>query len=316
MPFTLQCGCGVRLEVDDVFAGKSVNCPDCNQPLKVPRSHSAGFPVSMLALSSFLVALVGAFTILGSLAAVGLGIWAMISLRGKGDRLGGRGFALAGILLGLIFTGLTYWLLASPDLRGLQRFLIEREWAGRLDFSKEDIVRVGENYLITRRKDWGALGESAATAATPVQVTSDEPLVLVAPSLDAQLICIFKPVDTKYDLSRCADDALREFKVEDRGGFFGRPGLKRPSLLFKELKRSERPLDDTQTERIELEIRKVQWRQDRTFLMHVVKNRGDNAYYVIIAGTRTQNFEALRDELKSAIEGFRVLELKADPGRP
>ena len=33
MALSLTCSCGALLEIDDKFAGKIINCPDCNRPL-------------------------------------------------------------------------------------------------------------------------------------------------------------------------------------------------------------------------------------------------------------------------------------------
>src|SRR5207302_8262451 len=103
MTLSLTCTCGARLEIDDKFAGQPINCPDCQRALQAPAAKEAtGRRTSGLALASILLALIGAFTVVGTLAAVVLGVLALLQIAGKPDRLAGKGYALAGILLGVL----------------------------------------------------------------------------------------------------------------------------------------------------------------------------------------------------------------------
>src|SRR4051794_22513638 len=107
MTISLTCACGVRLEIDDTFAGKTINCPDCQRSITAPRPEPEGLRTSGLALGSLTLALVGAFTVLGTLLAVVLGFLGLQGIRRAPERVTGRGFALAGIGLGIAFTAVT-----------------------------------------------------------------------------------------------------------------------------------------------------------------------------------------------------------------
>ena len=71
---------GPRLEIDEKFLGKDIPCPDCARPLPTkapPTPPPLDLPdqhrTSGLAILSLALALVGAFTLVGTLAAVVFG---------------------------------------------------------------------------------------------------------------------------------------------------------------------------------------------------------------------------------------------------
>src|SRR5262249_42578922 len=159
MTLSLTCACGARLEIDDKFAGQPINCPDCQRALQVPAAPTAGGGrrTSGLALASILLAPTGAFTIVGTLAAVVLGVVALVQIAGKPDRLAGRGYAFAGILLGVVLTAGTLFAVTSIELFGLTALMSDAFWAGKLDFNGPiEIVRDREGYAVKRPNDkWG-----------------------------------------------------------------------------------------------------------------------------------------------------------------
>src|SRR5205807_86574 len=158
MTHSLTCTCGARLEIDDKFAGQPINCPDCQRALQAPAAKEAtGRRTSGLALASILLALIGAFTVVGTLAAVVLGVLALLQIAGKPDRLAGKGYALAGILLGVLLTAGTLFAVTSLELFGLTAMMSDAYWAGKLDFGGPmEIVREREGYAIKRPSDkWG-----------------------------------------------------------------------------------------------------------------------------------------------------------------
>src|SRR4051794_647426 len=101
MAISLTCSCGARLEIDDAFAGKVVPCPDCQRPLKTqadePHAEPRDVPVSGLAIASVILALVGGFTVVGSLVAIGLGYLALRQIARAPDKVGGVNLARAGM---------------------------------------------------------------------------------------------------------------------------------------------------------------------------------------------------------------------------
>src|SRR6516164_7782191 len=111
MPISVTCQCGARLEIDEKFLGKEVLCPDCQRPLPTkapvvppPLDLPDYRRTSGLAVLSLTLALVGAFTIVGTLAAIVVGVFALRELGSKSGKLGGVGYARAGIIVGAVFT--------------------------------------------------------------------------------------------------------------------------------------------------------------------------------------------------------------------
>src|SRR5438309_45951 len=99
MTLSLKCNCGVRLDIPENFAGQQITCPDCQHPVEVPRADPALIKTSGLALASLLLALVGAFTVVGTMLAVLVGVAALVHVRRRPDAVTGAGYALAGIAL-------------------------------------------------------------------------------------------------------------------------------------------------------------------------------------------------------------------------
>src|SRR5689334_10210143 len=107
MALSLSCSCGAAFEVEDTFAGQGVSCPDCGAALVVPPLRPPQLRTSGYALASVVLALVGAFTLVGTAVAVALGAAGLVSIARHRDRLSGAGYAVLGIVLGAALTVLT-----------------------------------------------------------------------------------------------------------------------------------------------------------------------------------------------------------------
>src|SRR5262245_30616347 len=103
MAILLTCDCGARFEVEELLAGQEVSCPECQHALQVPARPTPP-RTNLLALASVVLCLLGAFTILGTLAAAVLGVLAIVQINRDREHLTGTGFALFGIIGGLGFT--------------------------------------------------------------------------------------------------------------------------------------------------------------------------------------------------------------------
>src|SRR5437588_796814 len=125
MTLAIDCTCGAHLEIDGKFAGQTIQCPDCQQPLQVPASAGESVRTSGFALGSFILALVGAFTVIGTVIAIILGVLGLRAIAKNPARLSGNGYALAGIVLGVLFTALGLFVYARVEVFGLDRLLRE-----------------------------------------------------------------------------------------------------------------------------------------------------------------------------------------------
>src|SRR5262245_25176560 len=107
MSLSLRCSCGAAFEVETAFAGREVACPECQRSLRVPASERTPRRTSGLAIASVILAVAGAFTVLGTVIAVLLGLVALVGIARHRERLAGTGYAIFGIVWGVIFTGVS-----------------------------------------------------------------------------------------------------------------------------------------------------------------------------------------------------------------
>ncbi len=157
MALSLICACGARFEVEDTLAGQDVACPECQQTLKAPALHGPSRRTSDLALASDVLALIGAFTVIGTIAAVVLGTLGLIRIRRNSDRVAGAGFAIFGIAAGTLFTTLTLLALSSGELFGLGAKFRRNMLGDRVDTSGELTHEdAAAGFRITRpSREWG-----------------------------------------------------------------------------------------------------------------------------------------------------------------
>jgi hypothetical protein len=116
MTLALTCDCGARFEIEDTLAGQEVICPDCEQKIQAPAAKQPTLRTNDFALLSTVLALVGAFTVLGTVAAVVVGVIALVQIGRHRDRYAGSGFALFGISAGLALTTLSVLAMGSRVL--------------------------------------------------------------------------------------------------------------------------------------------------------------------------------------------------------
>jgi hypothetical protein len=189
MPLSLTCDCGARFEVEDTLAGQSVSCPECQQTLKAPSSaQRPTVRTSAFALASFLLAVVGAFTVVGTLAAVVLGFIAVFQILRNRERLAGFGFAACGIILGLVFTTLTLWSLTTADLFGLPGSMRRAQMADQLDpVDLKAPLEISENSCSITRPSvkWQRAKKDFTYLLVQPLLRNDALLLLVQPDLYA-----------------------------------------------------------------------------------------------------------------------------------
>src|SRR5262245_4158783 len=140
MSTVLTCDCGARFEVDVYRTGQPIRCPECSQSLQVVAHGKPPRRPSWLALGSLGLVLLGAFTVIGSLAGTALGVASLVHLRRHRDRLAGAGFAVTAIVLGFAMTALTLTLFRSPDVPPVAAWLRARTLTGQVDPADSSLV--------------------------------------------------------------------------------------------------------------------------------------------------------------------------------
>jgi hypothetical protein len=188
MPLSLTCDCGARFEVDDALAGQSVACPECQQPLKAPSLQRPTVRTSGFALASFLLAIVGAFTVVGTVAAVVLGLIAVVRILRDRERVAGLGFAGFGVGLGVAFTAITLWAVSNHELFGLGAALRRTQMADQLDpLDPKAPLEMQENgFSLTRpTAKWARAKKGFQYPLVQPLLRNDALLLLVQPDLYA-----------------------------------------------------------------------------------------------------------------------------------
>jgi len=314
MTLSLTCSCGARLEIDDKFAGQTISCPDCEQSLQAPAVARLPLRTSGFAVASFVLALVGAFTVVGTLLAVALGLFALVDIKRHRDRLAGRSYAIAGIALGVVLTGLSLFAYLSFELFGLDSLMREPQWAGKLDYSGPlEIIRTKEGFAITRPSaKWGLYNDPQFQFANWV-VRLD--LLLVNVAEDGYLVCWPEIVPNHWSLERCREKALEDFRGGDltAGPTRGKGNLRAAHF---EVSRVQHLPTVNDTESVEMLVDKNLGGQRRTYIVRVLKKQGDDQMYLVAGGTSQHRFARLEPQLRKGLDSFRLLERLADRNWP
>src|SRR5438067_1177696 len=150
MPVALSCSCGAHFDVDESFTGQDLLCPQCQNPLPLPAYLRKATRTSGYAIASAILALVGAFTVVGTVLAVAFGLGALISIRRRKEELAGRGLALFGVIGGTLLTGLTVFALSGVEVFGFVDDAMSRLEGDHVDRSGPlEMVRPTDGFAIT-----------------------------------------------------------------------------------------------------------------------------------------------------------------------
>jgi hypothetical protein len=309
MPFAMTCTCGARLEIDDKFAGQTITCPDCQQSLSVSANGASGRRTSGLALSSMVLALVGAFTVVGTVAAVLVGVLALQQISKRADRFAGKGYAIAGIVIGIVMTAGTLIAISSIELLGLPPMLSDAVWAGKLDFSGPlEVVREQEGFAIKRPSErWGVYKPPLSRANGDLNQSVWDDLLLVLPSDDTIVLCFAVRVSPEDSLAKCRDKLEREFREMEKVGLFHKSGRGFGRGTTMVTRSTKWPPTEGKVEMVEMLIDKNNGGEDKSFLARVIKSRGDDRMYVVIGGARRGRFARVEGQIREAMDSFRLL---------
>jgi hypothetical protein len=308
MPLALTCPCGARFEAEEALAGQTVHCPECQQPLKAPSLAEAPRRTSLVALASAFLALVGAFTVIGSALAALLGLVALGRIARSRGRLAGSGLAAFGVIAGAAFTALTLFALSRQELlAGLGgRF---RDLAGAdIDTSGPlEVVLPHNGFAITRPSEqWGrAEPDDVGDAVAGQLVLEDADLVLVHPGRRLY-VDVRQEDDDTPTLEECQQKVLTEMQGQHHrpGGGLADPRPSRRTQAW--LQKSDRLPAAGGLQARELLVDARCAGQRWTVLVRLYKAR-DGGLYVVRAFARHDRFPAAQAELRQALNSFRVL---------
>ncbi|HZT82953.1 MAG TPA: hypothetical protein VFA26_22175 [Gemmataceae bacterium] len=301
MALSLSCPCGTRFEVEDTFAGQAVNCPECQNPVKAPAPGRGAARTSGLALASVVLALVGAFTVLGTLAAVALGLLALVTIARRRGELAGAGFAAFGIVAGLVFTGLTLFAYSKGELFGIDRLVRDREFSGKLDFPEErEVVRREDGFAITRPTERWGVGRPALVR----ELDLDSKVLLVNTARNAYLDVSVVDLAGR-DLDQVEEDLLDVYRGNPaRGRDAGR--LQRMSH-FRLRDKHALPAGEAGEEARELAFEVHVNGQPMAFLARLVKPPRGQRAYILQGWASRRRFQLVLPEVRRGMDSFRLL---------
>jgi hypothetical protein len=305
----ITCACGARFEVDEGLAGQEVLCPECQEPIQAPAAHRLPRVTSGWALASVLLALIGAFTVVGTLVAVLFGITALVSISRHRDRITGTGLAVFGICMGILFTVLTIVALNASDMFGLESWMRERNMAQKIDTSGPmDIVSGFKGFKITRPTEkWGQVQGNDSDDPAVGEFQNNLDLLLMQMVQHAFIDVRSLPGGPLQTLDQCEAELLSDFELQrlPRNPFAEDDDDVRPAARVRRLNQRRLGSKDGMDGReMEVEVRCAgkPWH----FLIRLYR-RGNGSIYVVRAYGPKRRFADLRNELESALDSFRIL---------
>lgn len=299
MALPLSCACGARFEVEDTFANQMVSCPECHEALKAPGAHRLPLRTSGYALASVIVALVFGFVpLFGPVLAVVLGLAGLVSISRHPDRVTGVGYAAAGIVIGLIFAGLSALAFTKVELFDQVRGHILGSQVDRA--GPMEIVRDTDGFAITRPSpSWGV-----ARPDMLKELNTGSVLTLVEPGKDAYMDVSIDWVGGR-SIDQCRDDVVAGYR-EPGNDFFGNRRGKFAKGEFKLRESHHLPaLNGAQVEEVILDGRV--YGQAFTFLIRLVKDEGSGRLYVLRGWVHQRKFDTVKPDMVKAMDSFRLL---------
>jgi len=302
MALSLTCVCGARFELEDTLAGQKVLCPECQQSLQAPSLAQTPRRTSVLALASVVLALVGAFTIIGTAAATLLGLAALVAIARHRQQLAGAGLAIFGIITGVVFTALTVFAVWTGDLFGLGGRINEGRFKDQVDFSGPlEIIRPDRGFAITRPSNrWGQA--FSGTVDDPLQQPlANHPDLLLVQVSQGALVDVRREGVDHQNMEAFQSDVLKDLSPPNQGGVRRRDFL---GISQMDLQSSRDLPWRNGVETRELSVNVACSGQRWKFLIRLIRAPGQR-WYVVRAYAPAARFRSNLDELHQILDSFR-----------
>jgi hypothetical protein len=293
MALSLACSCGARFEVEDTFAGQSVSCPECQQSVQAPGLQRPPLRTSGYAVASAVLALVLAFTGIGTIVAVILGAIGLVHIKRHRDQVTGAGFAIFGIASGLVFTVLFGLAIVRTDLFG-SNFMGELFLGEKVDRSGPlEITRSERGFAIRRPTNkWGVTKSEVGCDLTLVNVARGAFVDVTREELAGRTLEVYR------------DQVLDNFKQQPDPFGKGQP-LQFNGLTIRE---SQSLATEKDRETIEVLLDVNLGLQPFTFLLRIIRPKGSNNVFVVRGWALRRKFPTIEGEVRQALESFRILQ--------
>ncbi len=300
MSVSLACTCGARFEVEDTYAGQAVECPECQGSVLAPRIGQAVQRTSGLAIASVLLALIGAFTVLFTLIAVFVGGCALVSIARHRDRLAGKGYAIFGIVAGLVFTGLSLFLYSNLELLPIDGFMEGGMLSSQIEYPAElEISRPTKHFAVTRpNKKWGVARQSL------IRQLGSESDLLLANAYQHTYVEVFELQLGGQSVDAFMDAVVKSYEEDEAparrhgfGSFHGDVKLRhRQTLPPRDGLRATEVLLDARVDGMNL-----------TYLDRVVVADGQDRAFRVRGWSPRRRYPIMEPEIRRAIDSLRAL---------
>jgi hypothetical protein len=253
-------------------------------------------------LASLLLALVGAFTLIGPLLAVACGLIAMRQIARAPQRLAGRGLAKAGVGLGLAFSVVSVAAFFWADWIGLDGLVRGLEWAHKIDYSgplrdTQDDFRGGGFSLSRPSARWGKFGQPNTTSGD-----KEDRVVFVHLREDAYILVREGGTNGQDALETCRFTAEEMLMASPLLRRLGKLGHQDAFPKLNEKAGSYKQIPDTEILEIQLDV--VLGGIPRTMLVRI--QRMGNRLFVVAGLTRTHRFARLEETFRQALDSFKI----------
>ena len=212
----------------------------------------------------------------------------------------GRKLARAGLIAGGVLTALTLIVLLGFERLGLDRWFREPEWAARLVYAMplEVVLNFKDEKLTLTRPSlrWGVMKKHT----NGFESQKEPNLVLVNVRDDAQILCMRQQIDND-DIDACKDQALLKFNSSDLVGILNRHHPA-PDIPKDTTSKSLPSADNEEALEVQVDLRLGG--HLRTFLVRLIKLKGESRMFVLAGGARKLRFDRLEAEIRKILESF------------
>jgi hypothetical protein len=307
MSLSLACSCGARFEVEESFARQTVTCPECQRAVQAPAVAAQPLRTSGWAVTATVLALVLAFTGVGTVLAVLLGMVALISIARNRGRVTGTGYAVFSIVWGVAFTALFVMAVARGELFGVGDSLREKMMGDEVERTGPlEIRRPTQGFAITRpTARWGVAKPSLALRL----VDNADELVLVNVGKDSYI-----DVSSEWLAGRSFDELRDEMVNRFREGnnaaepWDTTKKKSRPRLSELKVRQNQRLPEANDLEQAELLLDVKVDSAWITFQVRLVKHRNSHKVFIIRGWATRRRFPEVDGDIRRAMDSFRIID--------
>jgi len=180
MPSVLTCECGAHFETDDLSV-QEILCPQCQQLLSLLTHAVPARRTCLFSLFSLVLALVGFFTLIGSVLALLCGLTALVSIARRPRQLQGIASALVGIALATAGLGTTWYFLRNAAADRVGAWLREQLLAPLIDHQAVWPAKTNDGKCLLSRPSphWARLRGNRGMDAAVAQLQHNREVLLV-----------------------------------------------------------------------------------------------------------------------------------------